>query len=65
MKTNEMNMYALNSWFKTRCDLIAWDGEDSKEKLWGTKQRWRTSDGLAAEEPSYGEEESICISLRY
>ena len=61
MKTNEMNIYALNSWFKIRCDLMDWDGEDSKEKLRGTKQRWRTSDRLAAEEPSYGEEESICI----
>ena len=26
--------------------------EDSKERLRGTKQGWRASDGLAAEEPS-------------
>ena len=42
----------MNGWFNTRCDLMAWDGEDSKERLWGTKQGWRASDGLAAEEPS-------------
>ena len=41
----------LNEWFNTKCDLMAWDGEDSKEMLWGTKQGWRASDGLA-EEPS-------------
>ena len=42
----------MNGWFKTRFDLMAWDGEDSKERLRGTKQGWRASDGLAAEEPS-------------
>ena len=42
----------MNGWFNTRCDLMAWDGEDSKERLRGTKQGWRASDGLMAEEPS-------------
>ena len=27
----------LNKWFNTKCDLMAWDGEDSKEMLRGTK----------------------------
>lgn len=53
--------YMLNSWFKTVCDLMAQDGEDSKEILWGTTQRWRANIGLATEEPSYDEEESTCI----
>ena len=42
----------MNGWFNIRCDLMAWDGEDSKERLRGTKQGWRASDDLAAEEPS-------------
>ena len=42
----------MNGWFNTRYDLIAWDSEDRKERLRGTKQGWRASDGLAAEEPS-------------
>ena len=42
----------LNERFNTKCDLMAWDGEDSKERLRGTKQGWRASDGLATEEPS-------------
>ena len=37
------------------------DYEDIKERLRGTKQGWRVSDGLATEEPSQGEEESTCI----
>ena len=28
----------LNGWFNTKCDFMAWDGEDSKERLRGTKQ---------------------------
>ena len=28
----------MNGWFNTRCDLMAWDGEDSMEKLRGTKK---------------------------
>ena len=35
-------------WFNTRCDLMVWDSENSKERLQGTKQGWRASDGLAA-----------------
>ena len=42
----------FNEWFNTKCDLMVWVGEDSKERLRGTKQRWRASDGLATEEPS-------------
>jgi hypothetical protein len=42
----------LNEWFNTKCDLMAWVSEDSKERLRGTKQGWRASDGLATEEPS-------------
>ena len=41
----------LDEWFNTKCDLIAWDGEDNKERLRGTKQGWRASDSLATEEP--------------
>jgi hypothetical protein len=41
----------FNEWFNTKCDLIAWDGEDSKERLWGTKQGWMASDSLVIEEP--------------
>ena len=44
--------YEFDGWFNTRCDLMAWDGEDSKERLRGTKQRWRANDSLAAEESS-------------
>jgi hypothetical protein len=55
----------LNEWFNTKCDLMAWDGEDSKERLRGTKQGWRASDGLALEEPILGAEGSTCILLRY
>ena len=39
----------LNEWFNTKYDLMAWDGEYSKERLRGTKQGWRASDGLVAE----------------
>ena len=42
----------LNEWFITKCDLMAWVGEYSKERLQGTKQGWRASDGLATEKPS-------------
>jgi hypothetical protein len=49
---NEKKTIQMNGWINTRCDLAAWDGEDSKERLWGTKQGWRASNGLAAEEPS-------------
>ena len=49
---NEKITIQMNGWFNTRCDLMAWDGEYIKERLWGTKQGWRASDGLAAEEPS-------------
>ena len=41
----------LNEWLNTKCDLMDWYGEDSKERLRGTKQGWRASDGLATEEP--------------
>jgi len=59
---NKRQLYKWkDGWFNTRCDLMAWVGENSKERLWGTKQGWRVSDGLAIEEPSYGEEESTCI----
>ena len=51
----------MNGWFNTRCDLMAWDSEDSNERLRGTKQGWRASDSLVAEEPSLGEEESTFI----
>ena len=36
--TNERVNYELNGCFNTRCDLMACDGEDSKERLQGTKQ---------------------------
>ena len=42
----------MNGWFNTRCDLMVWDSEDNKKRLRGTKQGWRASDSLAAEEPS-------------
>ena len=42
----------MSGWFNTRYDLMAWDGEDSKERLRGTKQGWRANDGLTGEEPS-------------
>ena len=51
----------MNGWFNTRCDLMTWDSEDSKERLRGTKQGWRASDSLVAEEPSLGEEGNTCI----
>ena len=28
----------MNGWFNTRYDLMAWDGEDSKERLRGTSK---------------------------
>ena len=42
----------LNKWFNTKCDLMAWDGTNSKERLWGTKKGWRASNDLMTEEPS-------------
>jgi len=51
----------LIGWFKATYDLKTWDGEDSKERLRGTKQRWRASDGLTVEKPSSGEEGITCI----
>ena len=51
----------IYEWFYTKCDLMASDGEDSKERLRGTKEGWRESDGLATKEPSKGEEGSTCI----
>ena len=57
----KMKSIKLIGWFKATYDLKTWDGEDSKERLRGTKQGWRASDGLTTEKPSSGEEGFTCI----
>ena len=52
----------MNGWFNTRCDLMALDGEDSKERLRGTKQGWRASDSLAPKNLARVKKEVLAFS---